>query len=163
MQLNDRNWKAVRKLFRDAQLSTGHFAIATVNKDGTPHVSPIGSLFLRDDMSGFYFEELAGNLARNLNADSHVCVQAVHSGIWFWLKAIVRGRFGSLPAVRLNGTAGEKRLASPEEIAQIQKFVRPFKLFKGYDILWSRMNHVRDIAFHSCENINANEMTYRLD
>lgn len=163
MQLNERNWKAIRRLFRNAQFSSLHYAIATVNKEGTPHVSPIGSLFLRDDMSGFYFEELGGAMARNFKYNKHVCVLAVHSSRWFWFKSIIRGRFGSLPSVRLNGTAGEKRQASPEEIAQILKFIRPFKFSKGYDILWSRMNHVRDIAFDSYENINANEMTYRLD
>lgn len=162
MQLNERNWKVIRKLF-NREMTKGHYAIATVNRDGTPHVTPIGSLYLREDMSGFYFEELAGNLARNIKENNNVCVMAVHSGRWFWLKAILRGRFDALPGIRITGRAGEKRPASPEEIAQLQKFIRPFKFFKGYDILWSKMNHVREIDFHSCENINVSEMTYRLD
>ncbi len=163
MQLDDRNWEKIRKLFNDTRLSTGHFAIATVTKDGTPHVSPIGSLFLRDDMSGYYFEELVGNMARNLKDNNRVCVMAVRSGRWFWLKSLISGRFSSLPALRLGGRAGEKRQATAEEIALLRKFIRAFKLFKGYDILWSNMTHVRDIVFDSCENINAKEMTYRLD
>ncbi len=82
MELTVQQWDTMRKIFRNAFNSSFHYAIATVNKDGTPHVTPIGSLMLGDDRQGFYFEGYVSALARNLEHNKRVCVLAVNSGKW---------------------------------------------------------------------------------
>src|SRR5512143_398530 len=101
MELTVNEWGAVQKIFDSAFKSSFHFSIATLNQDGSPHVTPIGSLILRDDLSGFYFEEYAGALPRNLRHDKRVCVMAVNSGKWLLLKSFVLGKFIAPPGVRL--------------------------------------------------------------
>lgn len=50
------HWDTISKVVQEAFNSCLHCAIGTVNDDGAPHVTPIGSLILRDDGTGFYFE-----------------------------------------------------------------------------------------------------------
>ena len=56
MDIGD-SWAKIRALFRNALGSCGHCALATVNEDGSPHVTPIGAIFLREDQTGFFFDE----------------------------------------------------------------------------------------------------------
>ena len=51
------NWETIRAVFEEAYKSCVHFAVATVNEDGSPHVTPIGALILHDNQTGSYFEE----------------------------------------------------------------------------------------------------------
>jgi predicted pyridoxine 5'-phosphate oxidase superfamily flavin-nucleotide-binding protein len=44
-----KHWETIRTIFEEAYKSCSHFAIATVNEDGSPHVTPIGALILRDN------------------------------------------------------------------------------------------------------------------
>lgn len=71
----DSHWEEIRQVFKK---SMGNYAFATANEDGSPHVSPIGSLFLRDNQTGFYFEEYSRILNKNLNRDNRICVLAVN-------------------------------------------------------------------------------------
>ena len=52
-----KHWETIRAVFEEGFKSCSHFAVATVNEDGSPHVTPIGALILREDQTGFYFEE----------------------------------------------------------------------------------------------------------
>ena len=45
-------WNLIRPIFDNAFKSCMHYALATVNEDGSPHITPIGSLILRADLSG---------------------------------------------------------------------------------------------------------------
>lgn len=159
MELDERQWAQIRNIFQDAFNSSFHFAIATVNKDGSPHVTPIGSLILQADRKGFYFEEYVSNLSRNLQHDKRVCVMAVNSGKWGLIKSFFLGKFLVPPGVRLRGTAGERREATPEELALFRKRVRKYRMLKGYDLLWSKLRHVREIRFDSYEPIRVGTLT----
>lgn len=97
-------------------MTYGLYAIATVNEDGEPHVTPIASLILGKPGHGLYFEEFTRQLTHTLKRNKQVCVLAVNSSRWFWIKSLISGRFSSPPAVRLHGTAGEIREATETEI-----------------------------------------------
>jgi hypothetical protein len=114
-----------------------------------PNVTHIGTVFLRDNLTGYYFDHYTSALAKNLDANPNLCLMAVNSGLLFWLKSFWRGRFISPPGVRLYGKAGPLRPATAEEIALIEARVRPTKFLKGSRILWSGFTHVRDMAFTS--------------
>jgi len=159
MELAMQNWTRIRRIFHAAFISSFHFSIATVNEDGSPHVTPIGSLILQDELKGFYFEEYASNLSRNLRHNKRVCVMAVNSGKWSLLKSFFLGRFLVPPGVRLMGTAGERREATPHEVDLFKKRFRKYRMFKGYDLLWSRLRHVREIRFDAYEPVRVGALT----
>ncbi|WP_409428635.1 hypothetical protein [Mycobacterium sp. SMC-11] len=64
---------------------------------------------LRDDCTGAYFDQYTERLAGNLDRDPRVCVMAVDSGLVFWLRSLLTGRFRKAIGVRLYGTAGPRR------------------------------------------------------
>jgi len=157
-----KHWKTIQLVFQEARDSSLHYAIATVNEDGTPHITPIGALFLREDKTGFYFEEFPVNMSRNSERNPRVCILAVNSNPTFWLKSLVAGKFEPPPAVRLKGTVGKRREGTKEEIAMWQDHVKPARGTKGHEILWKNMRMVRDIQFDSFEPVSCGEMTQDL-
>ena len=157
-----RHWKTIKMVFKESLNSSLHYAVATVNEDGSPHVTPIGALFLRDDTTGFYFDKFPVTMPRNLEQNRRICILAVNSNPSFWQKSLVAGKFDIPPAVRLMGFAGEKREATEEEIAKWQNHVQLARGTKGYDIMWKDMRMVRDIYFDSFEPVSCGEMTQDL-
>ncbi|MCB1874418.1 MAG: pyridoxamine 5'-phosphate oxidase family protein [Chromatiales bacterium] len=153
------NWAEIRKLFQVTFRTSLHYAIATVNENGEPHVTPIGSLILTSPGRGFYFEEFARELPRNLEHNRQVCVLAVNSGRWFWLKSLFAGRFAAAPGIRLFGTAGEARDATAEELARWRRRVHRVRHTRGHALLWRDMRRVRDIRFSRVEPIEVGAMT----
>jgi len=158
MELNE-NWGNIKRLFKQSFRSSFHYAIATVSEQGEPHVTPIGSLILGDVGQGMYFEEYPRQLTRNLAKNKQVCVLAVNSSPWFWLKSLIRGRFSEPPAVRLYGVVGEVREATDKEIALLQRRVRKVSFTKGHAMLWKKMSKVRDVKFSRMEPVLIGEMT----
>ena len=148
-----KNLNTVKRLFLKSFQSSFHYAIATVNEDGTPHVTPIGSLILRKDGSAYYLEEYANRLRRNIEINPNVCVLAVNSSRFFWLRSLFAGKFTSPPAVRLSGVCGDRRLATEEERAKFYRRVRQAKFCKGHDILWGGMKYLREVKFHTIDPI----------
>ena len=159
MELTARQWSRIQKIFQAAFSSSFHFSIATVNEDGSPHVTPIGSLILLDYPKGYYFEEYANALSRNLRHNKRVCVMAVNSGRWTLLKSFFLGRLLTPPGVRLMGVVSERREATPRELALFKKRVRSYRMFKGYDLLWSKLRHVREIHFDAYEPVTMGALT----
>ena len=153
------NWKEVKILFKDSFKSSFHYALATVTENGDPHVTPIGSLILDKPGHGFYFEKFPKHLPHNFGSNKQVCVLAVNSSRWFWLKSLVGGKFASPPAVRLYGVAGELREATDAEIALWQKRVRRVSFSKGHALMWQDMSMVREIMFTRAEPVHIGEMT----
>ncbi len=153
------NWKEVKSLFKESFKSSFHYAIATVSEGGEPHVTPIGALILGKPGHGFYFEKFPQHLPRNLGSNKKVCVLAVNSSRWFWIKSLVGGKFTSPPAVRLHGVAGELREATDKEIALWQKKVQRVSFSKGHALMWRSMSMVRDIEFTKVEPVHIGEMT----
>jgi hypothetical protein len=158
MQINE-NWIKIKQLFKQSFRSSFHYAIATVGEQGEPHITPIGSLILGEVGHGVYFEEYPKQLPRNLEKNKQVCVLAVNSSPWFWMKSLIGGRFSDPPAVRLYGVVGEVRAATEKEIALLQRRVRKVSFSKGHALLWKNMRMVRDIRFSRMEPVNIGEMT----
>ncbi len=159
MELTTEQWDVMKKIFRDAFNSSFHYAIATVNKDGTPHVTPIGSLMLGEDRKGFYFEGYVSALSRNLQHNKRVCVLAVNSGKWSLLKSFFLGRITTPPGVRLMGTATERREATEQEMDQFRRRFRMYRIFKGYNLVWGNLRYVREIHFDSYEPVRIGALT----
>ncbi len=158
MEIGQR-WDTICRVFDEAYKSCYHFAVATVNEDGSPHVTPIGGLFLREDGTGFFFEEFPSVLPKNLARNPRISVLAVNADKVFWGKALVEGKFVIPPGARLSGTAGPVRDATAEEMERWQKKVGFLKATRGYKIMWEGMRRVRDIKFDSYEPIFLGEMT----
>jgi hypothetical protein len=154
-----KHWKTIQVVFQQSLNSALHYAIATVTKDGSPHVTPIGALFLRDDQTGFFFDIFSVKMSENLERDQRVSILAVNSTIAYWRESFLTGRCKTPPSVRLMGTVGQKREATREEIAMWQKHVEFARGMKGYDLLWGNMRFVRDIYFDSFEPVYMGQMT----
>jgi uncharacterized pyridoxamine 5'-phosphate oxidase family protein len=157
-----KHWRTIQTVFQESLPSSMHYAIATVNEDGSPHVTPIGALFLRENKTGFYFDEFPVNMSRNLERNPRVCVLAVNSNPTFWQKSLLAGKFETPPAVRLMGSVGKKREGTEEEIAMWQNHVKLARGTKGHDLMWKNMRMVRDIHFDSFEPVSCGEMTQGL-
>lgn len=156
-------WPTIYALARQTFPSSLHFAFATVNADGTPHVTPIGSLMLcPGEPKGIYFEIFTTHMPRNLAAQQRICVLAVHNSRWFWLTSLLRGRFSTPPAVRLLGTVGPRREASTVELARWQRRIAHLGWLKGSRILWGQLRFVREIAFDTYEPVWLGAMTHGL-
>lgn len=155
----ENHWDTIRQIVQEAFKTSQHYAFATANEDGTPHITPIGSLILRGNKTGFFFEEFPDKMRKNFKNNKRVCVLAINAGKFYWLKSLLKGRFAHPPGVRLMGTVGERRKATEEEIAAWQKRVRFAKGLRGYSLLWKNMNWVRDIHFDGFEPVHVGKMT----
>ena len=156
------NWIAITQLFRRSFRTSFHYAIATINEDGTPHITPIGSLILGETGRGIYFEEFPQRMPHNLQSNQQVCVMAVDSGIGFWLRSLLRGEFSTPPAVRLYGKTGNLRPATEKEIQLWQRRVRSVRFSKGHARMWAKMSMVREIEFTHMEPVQMGELTKNL-
>ena len=67
IMITQEKWAIIRRVVDEANASCSHVSVATVNADGSPHVTPIGSLALRDDPSGYFFGEFCSRTRENLN------------------------------------------------------------------------------------------------
>ena len=152
-------WNLIRPIFDNAFKSCLHFSIATVNEDGSPHITPIGSLILREDSSGYFFDEYCTKTRENLSRNPRVCFLAVNADRTFWVKSLIKGKFSTSPAVRLMGTVGELREATPDEIAAWQSRVAFARPTRGYQSMWGKMHSVRDVEFDSFEPMITGAMT----
>ena len=153
------NWQAIRRLFAQAFNSSLHFSMATVTPDGLPHVTPVGSLLLREPGHAVYFEEFTHRMPLNFRENQNVCVLAVRSGLRFWLWSLFRGGFASPPAIRLYGTAGASRPATVDEIRAWQRRVGRLRFTRGHRLMWANMRTVRDVYLTRAEGIHLGEMT----
>ena len=136
-----------------------HIPIASVNSENVPTITPIGSLFLNDNQTGFYFAKFAIKLNQNSKINKNVCLLAVKTGKLFWLKSLFKGSFSEYPAVKIYGVLGEKREATPKEFRDFQRRVRSTKMLKGHQYLWENMSMIREITFTKAEKINLGNMT----
>lgn len=153
------NWPTIKQIFRRAFRSSFHYAISCTDANGEPHITPIGSLILTTPGKGFYFEEFSRNLPAILQSNPRICVLAVDSSPWFWIRSLISGQFKQPPAIRLKGQVGEARPATDEEIARWHRRVRWFRGCKGHQYLWKRMAQVRDIEFDRVQAIDLGSMT----
>lgn len=154
-----RHWPQIRRTFYEGLRSNLHIAVATVDRDGNPHVTPIGSLLLQREPSGFFFDIFSKKMLTNLETNQTVCIMAVASRKRMWLSALLRGRFKRPPGVRLYGRMGERRPSTPEEVARGKRLLPKTGWTKGHKLLWNDLSHVRDIHFHDWAPVQLGEMT----
>ena len=155
-------WLEIRKHFNRSFRSNFHVAIASIDKDNNPTVTPIGSLFLNKDCAGFYFEKYPRKLPEHAQYNKNVCVLAVNSNRLYWLIALFKGKFKTYPGIKLYGVLGDRREATKVEIARLNKRMQATRWLKGNNYLWGSMAYVRDIKFTSAEKIDLAAMTDEL-
>jgi hypothetical protein len=153
------DWKEIKEHFDRSFKTNFHVSIASVDENNNPTVTPIGSLFIRNNQTGFYFEKYPAKLPLNAKINKNICILAVNSGVWFWIKSLFIGKFKNYPAIKLYGELGEKRKATEVEIKRLNGRMKSTKGFKGNTYLWRKMEYVRDISFIKAEKINLGDMT----
>jgi len=155
-------WLEIRKHFNKSFRSNFHVSIASADKNNNPTVTPIGSLFLNKDATGFYFEKYPRKLPEHAMQNKNICVLAVNSSKFFWLHALLKGKFESHPGIKLYGVLGDRREATGVEIERLNRRMKATRWLKGNHYLWGQMPYVRDIHFTKAEKINLAAMTDEL-
>jgi hypothetical protein len=156
------DWPAIRRHFNKSFSTNFHVSIASVDHENNPLITPIGSLFLRKEQRGFYFEKYPSKLPANAAQHPSICVLAVNSGVLFWLKSLFMGRFVSYPAIKLYGRLGQRRTATEDELSKLQKRMSITKTLKGNHYLWGEMSIVREVFFERVEVVRFGKMTDHL-
>ena len=156
------DWQAIRNHFIRSFRANFHMSIASVDENGQPTVTPIGSLFLNDNQTGFYFEKYPTKLPRHAEVNKNICVLAVDSSTLFWLRSLFKGRFNRYPAVKLYGELGIRREATEKETKRLNRRMRATRGLRGNTYLWGEMDSVREITFSRAEKINLGKMTSAL-
>jgi hypothetical protein len=156
-------WPVVRRVFWKAFLSSIHYAIASVDSDGAPHVTPIGTVILTQPCRGIFFQRYTARLPQHLKQNNRVCILAVDTGRLMWARALLTGRFPRPPAVRLYGTVGPLRRASDEELQLWRRRVAFAKPTRGYQLIWRDMTMVRDLYFTHARGVEIGPMPAGLD
>jgi len=153
-----KDWKTIKEHVRASFGTSLHVSIATVNHSHVPTITPIGTLFLNANQTGFYFEKFSAGLTSNVEKNNQVCVLAVNSGTLFWIKSLFYGRFKKHPALKLYGTLGVKRKATAAEKHALARRMRFTKALKGNRYLWNDMHFVREIHFNDVKPMKLGKM-----
>lgn len=156
------DWNKIRKHFNKSFSSNFYVSVASVDSENNPTVTPIGSLFLNDNQTGFYFEKFPSKLPEHAKHNSKVCLLGVNSGRFFWIKSLFKEKFSDFPAVKLYGELGVKRKATEKEINRLNRRMKITNGLKGNTYLWKKMEFVREIRFTKAEKINLGKMTAQL-
>lgn len=149
MILDLSQWKLIKTLFSKAQKANMHVNIASVSINGTPNITPIGTVFLNDDGTGFLFDSFSELMAENLQQNNKVCISAVNSSKLFWLSSLIIGQFSSYPGVRLYGELGVLRAATEQEKLKVNRRIQSLKWTKGGKLIWADFTHVREFKINS--------------
>lgn len=80
MDITDEDWAMVRRLVPRTIRSSLHCSIASLNPDGSPHVTPIGSFLPTEKGRGVYFDAFNAQLSANVDRDPRVTILAVNGG-----------------------------------------------------------------------------------
>ncbi len=149
------HWPTIREIARRA----GSPTFASINADGSPHLTPIGSLILRDDCTGFYIEAFTVRLSQNVARDQRVCVYFGNMGFVAQMRAFFLGRVDRLGGVRLSGTVGPRRDLTADERERFLGSVHHLRWSRGYRLLWGNLNTARDIVFTDARPITLGPLT----
>jgi hypothetical protein len=98
-------------------------------------------------------------LPLNAVENNKICVLAVNSRKWLWIKSLWKGRFEKHPALQLYGTLGERRRATEIEVSRLSKRMKMTRKLKGHKYLWGNMEYVREIKFHKVIKMKLGKMT----
>ncbi len=147
------NWSQVRSHFRKCQAQNLQQAIATVDELGLPQITPIGTVFLNDDQTGFYFEMYTTTLPDCAETTKRIAILGVNTSKWYWFKALFKGVFYGPPAVKLYGQLGQRRRATEVEMRRLERRLSSAKRMKGYDLLWKNMAFIREFSIDAYKMI----------
>lgn len=75
--ISEKDWKNIQQVFKAAQKASLHSSIATVDQFGQPSITPIGTVFLNTDQTGYFFDTFTEKLSTNLGQNSKACIQAI--------------------------------------------------------------------------------------
>ncbi len=137
------DWKTIRRVIAGAPFCS----IASIDEDGRPRVTPIGSVYLKQGGKGFFLERFTSGLPLNIDRQSPISLMAVNTSATFWLGGLIAGRFKSPPAIRLRGTAGPRREATEEERDIFTRRVSKLRWTRGHRKLWRDFCYARDLDF----------------
>lgn len=157
MRITEDKWKEIIRYYGGWKQTS---MIASVDKMGQPNVTPIGSLLLKEDCSGFYFDLLTKGLSDNLDENDKVCVLYVETGTLYWFKSLCTNQNSKPAGIKLIGTAGNRRRASAQEIELLQNHTKLIKRLPGYNTIFGNLSYVRDIKFTDYFMINTGKMTF---
>lgn len=157
-----KDWSKIQEVFESSIKSSKHAAIATVDANGCPTITPIGFTFLNDNQTAYYFEQFSEAMPINFENNKNVCLLLVNSRTSFWAKSLITGKFSSYPGIRLYGTAGERRQATPEELTKLQERKGILSILKGSKLIWADLTTVRDIQITSVRPIKYPRMMEHL-
>ncbi len=149
-------WPRIVQVFR----RTPYVSIASVNEDGSPHVSPIGSVLLDyREPKGVFLQRFTTALPKNLDREERVTLMAVDAGAGLWLRGLFQGRFSKPPGVRLSGRATGSRPSTEAERARFHRRVKAVRWLKGHDLLWGDLSMARELQFDSFKPVILGAMT----
>jgi hypothetical protein len=140
-------WPQIRRLWKRAPFG----AFATLDADGAPQITPIGSIYLHPtEPRGFYHPIFTSRLPKALAHDQRFELLFVDPSAGSWLKGLISGGFDHFIAARLKGRASApRRHATPEEAAHFRRRIRPVSWTRGYDLLWKDLRFVQELTFDS--------------
>lgn len=159
MKITEEKWNEIVKYFGGMKHTS---MIGSVDNMGQPNVTPIGSLVLRDNCTGYYFDLFTRGLSDNLDQNSNVCVLFIQTGGLFWFKSLIADECKKPAGIKLIGSAGNRRRASAEEVVLLHNKTKPLKMLKGYNTIFGNLSYVRDIEFTDYFMINTGKMTFNL-
>ncbi|SME90332.1 DUF2867 domain-containing protein [Desulfovibrio gilichinskyi] len=148
------SWPEVIALFNKVQYAS----VATVDADGYPRITPIGSILFSGEGRGYYFEKFPKSMRSNLDRDPRMTIMAVAPRFGFWFGALWHGKFQSQPAIRLVCEAGGRRKATFEEVEAWLSKVSMFRHLKGHSLLWKDMSMVREFKVIRVEPVELGKM-----
>ena len=159
MKITNENWGKIKNYYKEYLKKSFYCSFATTSKEKEPNVTPIGSLILRNDFSGFFFDIFPTVMTDNLEDNGRVCLLLVNTSKFFWFQSFRKGVFEKPSGIKLAGTVGKKRKATPEEKEAFLRKYKRLKRFKGFQILWGDLTYVRDVIFTDYYPINTGSMT----
>lgn len=154
-------WPQIRAVWRSAPFG----AFASLAADGSPQVTPIGSVYLHPtEPRGYYHPVLSQRLRKNLADQSRFELLFVDGRIWNWGLSIVRGRMDQPLAVRVAGHAlGERRALTAQEAERWERRMRFVRWTRGYELLWKDVRFVQELAFDRLVAVRFGAMSRRID
>jgi len=159
MKITEDKWGEIIKYYGNWKQTS---IIGSVNNSGQPNLTPIGSLLLKEDFSGYYFDLFTRELSDNLDQNNQVCVLFVETGKLFWFKSFYTNKNSKPAGIKLIGYAGDRRRASDQELERLRSKTKPMQKLKGYKTIFGDPSYVRDINFTDYFIINTGKMTYKL-
>jgi predicted pyridoxine 5'-phosphate oxidase superfamily flavin-nucleotide-binding protein len=159
MKITDEHWDKITAYYPKLIKSSMFCSIASVDAEGHPNVTPIGTVFFNNDKTGFYFDMHTKALSKNIENNPEVCLLFVNTSKLFWFKSLLRNKFTQPSGFKLMGRVGKKRQATEAEKTRFEKMIRRMRKLKGYQTLWANHEYVREISFFEYFPIQTGEMT----